>query len=402
MSGATLGTARRALLGLMGGTSDGLTELTPNDWDAVSALARMHRLGPILHHQTRGEATIPATLATAWQAAFRKAAMRSLQFQKMLLAAATVLNKRGTPWLALKGAWLAWHVYPHPALRPMRDIDILVEPDHVIAAYDALLSSGFERMVAHATPLDVALASHKHLPPLRHTATGLSIELHHRMVYDPVPGAPFSDVAALIRDGICRPLAGKSIPLPDPTASLLHLIIHSAHDHDLDNGPLILTDLAEAANEEIDWPRFWQMAEQGGWMQGSRLLIALTRQQLPSAAERIPAPPGPPVPASVLDAAAEMLLPDMRTALSQSLGVELDEHGSGLRNLLALLRRALPQRHVVAATARVPDHSALVWRYYPLWLWRKASTLLNIDRAQVNIDVAHRRELRHWLHDHGR
>jgi hypothetical protein len=57
--------------------------------------------------------------------------------------AAAALDGAGVPFLALKGAALGATVYADPGLRPMTDVDLLVPPDRLDPALDALARAGF-------------------------------------------------------------------------------------------------------------------------------------------------------------------------------------------------------------------------------------------------------------------
>ncbi len=94
-------------------------------WDVVCNMAGQYRLGPILHQhcKTRGEGwIIPNAVRTRWASAYRQSALRALRVQQMLLKLDKIFYQSSIPYAALKGAWLIQKAYPHPALRPMRDI----------------------------------------------------------------------------------------------------------------------------------------------------------------------------------------------------------------------------------------------------------------------------------------
>lgn len=81
------------------------------------------------------------------------------------MRAVAALRANGIEPVALKGLGLIATAYPEPALRPMHDVDLLIQPPHFRAAVDGLLSAGwkplrggrndyFRRMeVFHALPL---------------------------------------------------------------------------------------------------------------------------------------------------------------------------------------------------------------------------------------------------------
>lgn len=74
---------------------------------------------------------------------YRRAAIRALRLQHALIDLKRIWGKAEIPFFALKGAWLAQHIYLHPALRPMRDIDVLVRANQAAHAYAVLLDNGY-------------------------------------------------------------------------------------------------------------------------------------------------------------------------------------------------------------------------------------------------------------------
>ena len=106
------------------------------DWSALSRMARHHRLQPLLHHRMAAQ-DVPTAVRTAWLSAYRRSARRLLMMEAVLGDVQGMLDAAGVGHAFLKGAWLARHVWPHPALRPMRGIDVLVDPDQLLAAWDA-------------------------------------------------------------------------------------------------------------------------------------------------------------------------------------------------------------------------------------------------------------------------
>lgn len=128
-----------------------VAELDEPDWDALLGMARQHRLGPLLHWRLtreRAELPVPQPVRDKLAKSFKAATLRSLVLQRELLQVHRILDKSGIAYAALKGAYLAFHAYPHPALRPLRDLDILVPEDRVFSAYRALIEGGVRRSIS--------------------------------------------------------------------------------------------------------------------------------------------------------------------------------------------------------------------------------------------------------------
>lgn len=79
--------------------------------------------------------------------------------------------------LVLKGSALAHILYPSPALRPVSDIDLLVDPRQAGHAQSLLRSLGFD---AAEQPTDRRFVGHHHLPPATLLRDGrfVQVEIH--------------------------------------------------------------------------------------------------------------------------------------------------------------------------------------------------------------------------------
>ena len=118
--------AKGMTLALLGGTwpDDPVDDAS---WRAIATLASQHRLEPLLAWNfERQRWPVPDFIAQAWRSARRDALYRALAQQAALRLVLDRLAKAGIAAVALKGVALAWRHYPEAALRPMRDIDLLV------------------------------------------------------------------------------------------------------------------------------------------------------------------------------------------------------------------------------------------------------------------------------------
>jgi hypothetical protein len=318
---------KRTVLAMLGGKAPSVWPDAAG-WAAIDTMAEQHRLQPLLLHRARaaGSWPVPAELLADWEAAHRAAAFSSLRHKAALADLAAVLDAAAIPFLALKGARLAWRDYPAPGLRPLRDIDLLVAEADVDRAYAALEAAGLvpadgEDAAAHAE----ALLHDKHLPPLWHARREVLVELHHRLTDPPARHGyhmPQIDPAKVMARSEAD-AAGIRFPAADDM--LGHLIIHALYNHRLDCGPLVLADLHYLlASDAVDAGRFWDEAAQEGWSRGAILLLALTERYFGPHGFPLPANARTPPPA-VLAAAEEALLQNFETR----------EHAEAVADILA-------------------------------------------------------------------
>ncbi len=383
-----------------------MAQLDDSDWQTLSTMAAQHRLGPLLHHQRQTPGrdwVLPANVGEEWAEAYRKSTMRSLRVRRALSRVDSLLTAASIPYAALKGSWLILHAYPHPALRPMRDIDIVVAPAHALQVFELFAASGFVRRDKHEKPAEYALDYTKHLPALTCTKTRISVEIHTRVIEDPAvalrPGT-IGDTAALLE----RAERHSGIAFTSPTDTLLHLAVHAVYDHHFNNGPLVLNDIALLArSSEIDWDRFWAMATVGDWTRGCVLLFAMVRRYddqvvLPDQAA-MTSPPS----ADDLDSALLLTLQDYDQRGIIASRSELVVAGS-LRARAALLRRlAFPAGHVRAAFSGSPAATFWILINYPRWLLVRVGHML-FDRPVDNVQTDIRRagRIENWLQSPGK
>lgn len=342
---ADLRVLRRLLLALIapgdGPPAAALRRLSPDEWAALDHMAWQHRLQPLLHARralgSPDPAPVPEGVAAAWRDAHRASGIRALKARAELSAVTTLLEAAGFAPIALKGAWLAWHAYPNPALRPLRDLDLLLTAETVIPAWQHLVANGYRAPDTLEFTLEQAVAIDKHLPPLT-SPRGIAIELHQRLWE--IDGrmdhaAPRADEAAVR----ARAIRQDGVTYPYPADMLAHLVIHAVYDHRLDCGPLLLSDIALllAAAPPIDWPAFWAEAQAQGWREGAALVLSLVQAHDPAAPVVIPADAAPPP--AVIDASADLLLQNLLTRVSAGVVATMSARGPA-----AFLRRITARR----------------------------------------------------------
>lgn len=316
---------------------------------------------------------MPAALPTALQQSLTRAFEQSIgRSQRVKTELIRLLGRNGIAYAALKGAYVAFAAYPQPVLRPMRNLDILVHPSAAIRVFDLLQrQAGYKRETQYAGSPAAAMHVSKHMPPLRHAKSGISIEIHHRLTS---LGSAKIDLAEdhTLWDRIIRcPLGSNHVAFLSPTECLLHLLEHAVYDHHLNNGPLILSDIHHLIQKSaIDGALFERRATACGITAGCHLGLALTRRfhsELP-------------LPAGLIDTVDSVALDDAQALLLRSFSrgatevVSELQSGSGAR-LAGLFSRVLPSRTVMASRYPVSIDSLRVLLYCPL-LWHR----LQLDR----------------------
>lgn len=382
-----------------------LQGMTAEDWQALQHVARQHRLGPMLHYRflvSQQRSLLPAAVRDDWERQYRKSATRSLVIQHALVTVQARLLDAGIRSAALKGAWLAWQMYDEPALRPMRDIDLLVADDQVEQAYAVLIAAGAGPAPKSNISVGEARASHKHMPPLVFGHPRVCFEIHWRLSLpapDEDPQAQIAQTTALLARSVDVIVGKEKVTCLDPTDTLLHLIAHAVYDHRLDNGPTILSDLAAILTKaDIDWPRFWEMLDSQGRRPGAELLFALVAEYHHIQPERLGNAASCKPPAELIEAAKALMIKDLDQRTEVYFDAEMVAAGNLFGKARMIGRRAFPPRHIVAHYSGRSTESSWLWLWYPVRLadyaWRYLRKRSNSGRQ---LDVSREHVLHAWL-----
>jgi hypothetical protein len=136
--------------------------------ESICIEADKQRLGAILYFYSNANNYLPDKWEIKFSKYFRALSSielkRSNEFKKIL----KILNINKIDVVPLKGGALAYIYYPHPALRPMSDLDILVKSESVEKAWQIMLDNGF---IPNGE-------KHEHHMPILISPCGQAVELH--------------------------------------------------------------------------------------------------------------------------------------------------------------------------------------------------------------------------------
>jgi hypothetical protein len=227
-------------------------------WDMLPRRAEDHGVAPLAYQHLKAiDALIPDHVMRDLKAlTVRVRHANRVRAQALAEIAAAMQTENVRP-LALKGAALAYMAYPDPALRPMRDMDLLLPRPDLPKAQRILQNLGYavDPVLERITP-----GKHHHIPGMVKMVDGLavSVELHHNL-YPPTlyyPSMPYERLAASARPFEVCGQTVYSLGLED---MLGHIYRHAA------GPPLLLSDLrfisladittlVERYFEQINWP----------------------------------------------------------------------------------------------------------------------------------------------------
>lgn len=269
------------------------------DWDAFSAadwasfadLAHKERVAPLVHWRLCQGRSWPCTMPAAVQAAltdayFATAAHNTLLFRELdrILG---VLGEIELPVVLLKGASLAASVYPHEALRPMGDLDLLVKRDRLDVAAQAVESLGYSAVelrpgFARQFDFHLLLASTRY----KHVAVELHWDLiaHRSDSRSPSIGWFWNQVRAQDVSLVAGSGAGGRDALTlTPEAHLLYLAAHLLLQHSMTRASLLwLYDihlLLQRYGDSLDYDLLLEQAKEFGWAAALRAAIYEARSR---------------------------------------------------------------------------------------------------------------------------
>ncbi len=222
-------------------------------WETLPEEAEEHGLSPLLYHHLRQckPQILPESERIKFQLLYLRHRRSNRIRMDVLHEILQAYQEEGIDVLVLKGGALCHLIYSEPALRPMRDLDLLVKPQDAERAQRLLVLKGFE---APKPSLGRRWLFH-HLPEARKEQEGLpvSVEIHYNLF-----GRSHS--ISMSRDDIKRPLI--SFPIKGLTAFTLgyeDMLWHLCHHFVTTGEPLRLISVADIIGfaerfvEEIDW-----------------------------------------------------------------------------------------------------------------------------------------------------
>ena len=224
-----------------------------SSWDGLPAQAQAHGLEPLLYaHLKAAHIAAPPHIRQQLRTRAMQHAHANHVRLKALSEILATFQSAGIRALVLKGAALAYLVYPHLGWRVMRDLDILVSRSEVQRTQAMLAEMGFD-----APPSDDKLPA-KHLPVAQREVEGMriSVEIHHNLY---VKGKPATELEALYPAAIPFIIEGVTAYTLSYEDTLAHVYRHMLEGAIFKPIRLIwvadLVSLAERFAVEIDWSR---------------------------------------------------------------------------------------------------------------------------------------------------
>ena len=361
---------RAALLALL--RAEAAMDALPETWESVAHLAQQHRLEPLLYRQLKTlglTQQAPADVVQALHSAYLRTAYRNLRLYREVRDLFQRLNAANVEGILLKGAYLADRVYGNIAVRPMSDVDVLVQKNDLSRVSSIMREAGYRRINhLHQT------TNETHHFGWKNHASDLYIEIHWDLI-DAAYGIHV-DIGELW--GRSHPAIVADIPVREmsPEDQILHLCVH-ASTHVFGIGLLSQCDLAETlvhSQQTIDWESVRQRARLWNAQRCAYLNLCLVKELLNS-----------PIPEELLEslrpadfdprfltlAQAHLFASqeEIEDALPQSRNfARFWAEETAARKLMLFWRNILPPRQAMATMYPAPPGSLRILFYYPVRL----------------------------------
>lgn len=367
--------------------------LTPAEWEGIIQLAYKLQVGALLYHRVLAltlQETIPLALLQKLQALHRQVAVQNLRNYAELTLIAKRFADLGVPIILLKGAHLAHFVYDSMALRPMSDVDILVQEKDLTTISEQLQQFGFQLLSTNFR--------HQHWEK----PGALHIEVHWTLTR---PDYYFHiDIGDWWLRAVPAVLRQTPVLTFCPEDLLLHLCMHAAYHHLFELSFRFVCDITwviEHFQTEFDWAAFVERTNKLGLQRGIYMTLLLAQEWLHA-----------PIPPAVLAALASYapspyLFDQIKSLLvypeqlvhAKELSINMSEaiySGSHWQRTKILLNRLFPSPKELALIHGIPYSPWRIYFYYPmrlkyLWahyapvawrLWQGEAPLRNIAQFQ--------------------
>ncbi|HER19441.1 MAG TPA: hypothetical protein ENO14_00165, partial [Chromatiales bacterium] len=238
------------------------------DWSSFLDCALENGVAALAYERLRdsgGLALLPSYAAEKLHKNYVSKGFRNIGCMEELGEILAALRAANIETIVLKGAAFAGSLWRNPAVRTMRDFDLMVRRSQLEAAGSVLRGMGFMPDERRASE-DFYRLSHHHQAPMVHPGHNLIVEIHWNIVA-PHDGLCLSPDRLWDRAVEAR-IAGRDALTLSMEDHILHLCLHAACDDPFHGKIVSVLDIAEllrASQHDWDWNLLLREAEAGGY-----------------------------------------------------------------------------------------------------------------------------------------
>lgn len=219
---------------------------------------------------------VPKVVVAKLKQAYLKTMTRNMVLFDVFREIAEKMNQKGVKAVALKGIYLAEHLYSDIGLRQLSDIDLLVKNDELTTVIKIFEELGFKKSEFEFGNTMLSVLEPTHLPPF--TRKGVSVEVHTRL-HGPTHRYQLP-VEDMIERSVKTVIWGQSFHVFEVHDLIIYLCLHA--DKHLNSNHLQLYSYADITRlltmhrNEIDWEIFQRRINEcrGGFEVMKQLKIA--------------------------------------------------------------------------------------------------------------------------------
>lgn len=227
-------------------------------WPDLLERAIAYDLAPLLYYRLkhlRAARLVPPAVMNRLKTIYQWHTARNMNLYAKLQEVRDTFAQNNIPLILLKGAVLADLIYGNLALRPMRDLDVLVRNCDLDVADNLLRKLGYSPNEAYRP--EAWFRNYHHNIPYISADRSLTLELHYHIV---PPAAPVLIPAEdLWQDAHTVTIMNEEAAMLSPEKFLLHLCVHLSYDDRFYRSLRALVDIAATIlfhKQTIDWTKF--------------------------------------------------------------------------------------------------------------------------------------------------
>ena len=381
-------------------------KLDAHDWRELPVSAQRTRTAGLLARAFAASDMNPIQCGYASRLigeAAQEYALTALSQGEAIARVGGVMRAHGLEAVGLKGLSLAYRDYPDPAMRPLRDLDLLLDPDGALKANQLLLDH--PSFKPRAGVAQYGLEYSHQLPEIEEVGSGLVVELHHRINARGWEQEP--QLLSMLRDSNGSiALLGAQFAVPSAHANFLHLVEHATLHHLFANGPLLLSDLHYlAARDDLDLRKIHQDAGSLGLARGLRLVAHIAHW---AGAEWVPNEwlAGEQIDPQMIAHACNAMFEDRE--VTEQIAMQQRMHSrsqggprAGGKVGEAATRMLRPSDNQLSRMSGQSSDSWLRWLGYPAWLAEKGARYFRLRRdPEIGSTSLARTQLHRWIKGH--
>jgi hypothetical protein len=198
------------------------------DWARAWTLAAGHRVTPLVYIALQPAiSSMPVEIGAQVRAQIDQVRAHNLRIASEVKRLAALLDAAGIPTIPYKGVTLAERAYGSVFAREVRDIDLVVPPEKIDAARDALIGAGYRWLESFLTPrMERTYRAQMTHYIFHHDETGMHVELHWTLMYAPtLKGGALRDLWARTTRGT---FWGAPVTLLAADDELWALLLHGS------------------------------------------------------------------------------------------------------------------------------------------------------------------------------